>query len=254
MLALQRTAGNQAVGRALQRVAWAMSKDAEPEVKVLASATRGWFQNPEPSGPFGNTSLDQDTSDAITLWGHTGGHNDKFGGMTAEDLVKNLVAFGLERSKHTTVNLISCACNATESSNVQTYAQALQDALGGVKTLGRTITVRALPMAPEGHDSVLYSHNELQKVAYVIAPAGKLNDVDLIWKTAWGMGSAGDAITPAVAWSNFVSAVGKRGYTAKELSYSSLVKSLEPVVKTRYFKGEPSDKTELLLPNVYGGK
>jgi hypothetical protein len=263
-LALQRKVGNRMVaralggerrpvGRTLQRVAWSMSADHDSAVKALAKASAGWFSDPEPSGPFGSSPLDQDSAKAITLWGHTGGQNDSFGGFTPAKLVEKLVEYGLRESGHTTLNLITCACNATESRHVQTYAQSLQDEVNALK-LGRAITVRTHPMAPEGNETVLYRHEAVQKVAYVIVPGGKLGDVDLVWKIATGASGVQGKVDAATAWSNFVSRLRDRGYTVIELKFSALISSLEPVVEVKNFKGAKSDLTEMLLPDVFGGK
>lgn len=260
MLALQRSAGNHAVaravssgGRALQRVVWAVSEDHESAVKLLAKATKRWFTAEEPSGLFGTSALDADASDSITLWGHTENHGKTFGGRTPAQLVEKLLTIGLDVSKHTKLNLVSCALNATDSRYVQTYAQDLQDALNEVEgQTKRHVAVYTHRMAPEDHDSILYRDEAIQRAAYIVFPAGQSHKVELAWRTARSLGSSGrDA---AKDWQAFLKKLKDLGYAVEEMPFSGILASLVPVVKPKphYKYGETSDLGKSLLTNVHG--
>lgn len=259
-LALQRSAGNHAVaravaggGRPLRRVVWAVDDDHVSAVKLLAKASKAFWRDEEPSGLIGTCSLDTDASDSITLWGHTNNNGARFGADTPTDLVVKLLKLGLDESRHTRINLVSCALNATASRYVQTYAQDLQDALNEAEAqTKRHITVYTHRMAPEKHDSILYRNEELQRAAYIVFPAGEFYRVEYAYKTTQSSSSSGS--TTAKDWQNFVKKLKQFGYTVEEMPFSGLLGSLVRVVrpKQHHKYGDKSETGQSLLTNVHG--
>ncbi len=235
-LTVQRKSDNGVV----QRIMWYMSDDHSGAISKLAKENpRGflWNKHTESNGVFGSSDLRQDDDSSITLWGHTNEGGAEFGGLSPEALVGKLIESGIGESKHTLVNIISCAPNMTYDKSITTYAQTVKSLLS--KAVERAITVKTLPMVEQDMESILFRWERLDKIAYVTCPIGKMNDIMTTFRVY-----EGDYPKTVLNWR-------KKGFTVQEMNFSNILSKLVETVEVKTHK-EQGDLGELLLPNVYG--
>lgn len=230
--------GNYSRANVIQGIMWYMSKDHARAIQILAQENKKPFKGTPPHGAFGTSSLTEDNEDAITLWGHTNMEGTIFGDYSPAELVDQLMRLGLQVSRHTTLNIISCSPNLTYDKTIETYAQQVKALLD--LRLRRTIKVKTLPMIEIGRQSILYNFPAVKKIVYVSFPEGKVNEVEATIRIY-------DTYEKIItAW--------KSRYEVLEMKFSNILSCL---VETREVKGKKPSRSPLstpLLPNVFGEK
>ena len=234
--ARQRVKRNESLSaKIIQKVMWYMTDDHSKAIELLARENKGFFGKMENYNAFGTSSLLFDNSDVITLWGHTL-NNTEFGGYTPDALVNNLISLGLKKSKHKTLNIISCSPNMTFEKEVMTYAQKIQSLLSDN---GINLTVKTLPMVEVGRGSVLYRCENLKQIAYITYSLGKEKYVADVFKRN--------------SYLNALSILKKdEDIKILNMKFSNILNKLEEV---RIVKQEQkSPLKHPLLPDVFYGK
>ena len=137
----------------------------------------------------------------LTLLGHADG--EKFGGLSAAQLVNGLLDRHFRESSHQILELIGCAAAAAPSREIVTYVDQVRGLLHAVK-IAKPLSVRGLRQPATGEDSDFFTFGNGQfvyvngNVKDIEAATTKFNVLSAMVKARWS--DSDEAFEKFIEW------------------------------------------------------
>ncbi|HEV2854771.1 MAG TPA: DUF4157 domain-containing protein [Thermoanaerobaculia bacterium] len=241
----------------IQRLVIAMGKDQKNAVEAFAKTQNeqfAWWESIQ--------DLQTNKDQRLTLWGHSG--QDTFGdnNFSPSALAQWLLRRNLDLSSHTTLEIIGCEPNKTDTIGLRTYAQDLQIILNtrlSNKKSQKMITVLTEPMPKPEQSSTHFRLEAIGQFVYIYgnpseveAASGQLNSLGRIHN--YKRTQEGEL----KVYNKLKEYLDSRKKAGKEIFYNADSFSkiryylVPPPSTTQYYKdGKEGSKSELLIPNIY---